>query len=200
MSCYQFEIQHTSQKFTNVLCLWRKGGFISNRHDNIRDLLTICLNKVCTDVQVEPHLIPVSNENFKYKSANVSEEARLDIKAKGFWRHGETAFFDVRVTPSKNLKTEQIFRRHEDAKKREYLERVLEVEHGSFTPLIFGTNGGFGEECKRFLSTLANKLSEKNNDTYGTVISNMAKNSTVNGDHLRFITLLKRIAYSIQKL
>ena len=30
----------------------------------------------------------------------------------------------------------------------------------------------FGEEeCKRFLSTLANKLSEKNNDTYGTVIT-----------------------------
>ena len=154
----------------------KKGGFVSNRHDNIRDLLTICLNKVCTDVQVEPHLIPVSNDNFKYKTANVSKEARLDIKAKAFWRHGETAFFDVRVTHVnsifyKNLKTEQIIYRHEDAKKREYLERVLEVDHGSFTTLIFGTNGGFGEECKRFLSTLTNKLSEKNNDTNGTVIT-----------------------------
>ena len=46
----------------------------------------------------------------------------------------------------------------EEAKKLEYLERVLEVEHGSFTPLIFGTNGGFGEECKQFLSTFATKL------------------------------------------
>ena len=127
----------------------KKGGFGSSRHDNIRDLLTICLNKVFT----EPRLIPVSNENFKYKTANVSEEVRLDIKAKRFWRHRETAFFDVRVMQvnsmsSKNLKTEQIFRRHEDAKKRQYLERVLEVEHGNFTSLIFGTNGGFGEEYK----------------------------------------------------
>ena len=81
---------------------------------------------------VEPHLIPLTNEKFALKSANTSEEARLDIKAKGFWRKGETAFFDVRVThvnskSSKNLKTAQTFRRHEDAKKREYLERVLEV-------------------------------------------------------------------------
>ena len=154
----------------------KKGGFVCNRHDNIRDLLTVCLNKVCTDVQAEPHLIPLSNEKFTLKSANKSDEARLDIKAKGFWRKGETAFFDVRVThvnskSSKNQTTKQIFRRHEQEKKREYLERVLEVEHGSFTPLIFGTNGGFGDECKRFLTLLAYKLSEKNGDTYGTVIT-----------------------------
>ena len=30
------------------------------------------------------------------------------------------------------------------AKKREYNERILEVENGSFTPLVFGTNGGMG--------------------------------------------------------
>ena len=73
----------------------KKGGFVSNRQDNIRDLWTVCLNKICKDVQVEPYLIPVSNENFKYKTVNVSEEARLDIKAKCFWRQGETAYFGV---------------------------------------------------------------------------------------------------------
>ena len=36
---------------------------------------------------------------------------------------------------------------HENAKKREYNEQVLEVEHGSFTPLVFGMNGGMGDEC-----------------------------------------------------
>ena len=154
----------------------KKGGFVSSRHDNMRDFLTICLNKVCRDVMVEPHLIPLTNEKFALKSDNTSEEARLDIKAKAFWRKGETAFFDVRVThvnskSSKNLKTAQTFRRHEDAKKREYLERVLEVEHGSFTPLIFGTNGGFGQECSKFLKELARKLSGKTDHDYGNVIT-----------------------------
>ena len=54
----------------------KKGGFVSKKHDNIRDLLTIMLNKVCVDVQAEPHLIPVTNEQFRLRSANTSDEAR----------------------------------------------------------------------------------------------------------------------------
>nr|XP_047135433.1 uncharacterized protein LOC100199667 [Hydra vulgaris] len=75
----------------------KKGGFVCKKHDNIIDLLTVCLNKFCTNVQAEPHLIPLTNEKFNFKTANTNDEARLDIKAKGFWRKGETAFFDVRV-------------------------------------------------------------------------------------------------------
>ena len=40
------------------------------------------------------------------------------------------------------------------------MQRVLEVEHATFTPLVLGTNGrndGMGEECSRFVSELANK-------------------------------------------
>ena len=58
-----------------------------------------------------------------------------------------------------------------EAKKREYLERVLEIEHGSFTPLVFGTNGGMGKECTKFIKTLANQLSVKENETYAAVIT-----------------------------
>ena len=42
---------------------------------------------------------------------------------------------------------------------------------GTFTPLVFGTNGGMGLDCQNFLRTLANKLSSKNNEPYGSVIS-----------------------------
>ena len=165
------------EKFDEVHAMsCKKGGFVSNRHDNIRDFLTTCLNKVCKDVQVEPHLIPVTTERFEFLSAKTGDDARLDMKARGFWRKGETAFFDVRVThvnssSSKNLDTSVQFRRHEDAKKREYLQRVLEVENGTFTPLIFGTNGGVGEECHRFLSQLAAKLADVSGDRYGTVVT-----------------------------
>ena len=44
---------------------------------------------------------------------------------------------------------------NEKEKKRQYNERVLEVEHGSFTPLVFSSNGGMGRECSTFYKRLS---------------------------------------------
>ena len=38
-------------------------------------------------------------------------------------------------------------------KKRQYNQRVIQVEHGSFTPLVFSAYGGTGQETHHFLST-----------------------------------------------
>ena len=109
-------------------------------------------------------------------SANTNNESRLDIKAKGFWQRGQTAFFDVRVThvnteSEKKRSTSNVFINHKQAKKREYMQRVMDIEHGSFTPLVFGTNGGMGKECEHFLSILANKIPEKDDEKYSQIIS-----------------------------
>ena len=45
------------------------------------------------------------------------------------------------------------------------------VEMGSFTPLVFGTNGGMGADCNSFLKRLAEKLSEKNEEPYHITIT-----------------------------
>ena len=37
-----------------------------------------------------------------------------------------------------------MYRRHENEKRRAYQQRILEVEHGSFTPLVFSATGGMG--------------------------------------------------------
>ena len=42
---------------------------------------------------------------------------------------------------------------------------------GSFTPLVFGTNGGMGADCNCFLKRLAEKLSEKNDEPYYITIT-----------------------------
>ena len=47
----------------------------------------------------------------------------------------------------------------------------MDVEMGTFTPLVFGKNGGMGLDCQNFLRTLANKLSTKNDEPYASVIS-----------------------------
>ena len=154
----------------------KKGGFITLRHDAIRDVFMTQLDKVCHNVQAEPHLIPLDGETFDLRSANTSEEARLDIKATGFWRRGQTAFFDVRVmhvnsASNRNQSTESVFLKNENEKKRVYLQRVIEVEQGTFTPLVLGTNGGMGQECAVFIKHLAAKLAEKENDSYSSVIT-----------------------------
>ena len=154
----------------------KKGGFVAQRHDQLRDMFTNLLGRVCKDVEAEPRLLPVTQETFNFKSANRGDESRLDIKAGGFWQRSQTAFFDIRVTHVNSSSqagkaTSTIFRAHEMEKKREYLQRVLDIEHGAFTPLVFGTNGGMGQECKIFIKHLATTLAEKTDEKYSDIIT-----------------------------
>ena len=48
--------------------------------------------------------------------------------------------------------------------------RVTEEERGSFTPLVFMTNGMAAPECRRFLAALAGLLTQKNSDVPYAVI------------------------------
>ena len=127
-----------------LICM--RGGYIIQRHNEIRDLEAEILQAVCTDVEVEPVLQEVTGEVLP-RGANKAPDARLDIRARGFWAREQSAFFDVRVChPNadsyKNLTLEQIYKLHENDKKRLYSSRVLEVERGTFTPLVFTTTGG----------------------------------------------------------
>ena len=93
--------------------------------DTIRDLLTSHMSKVCRNVETEPLLQPLDNEIFNLQSTVTSREARLDMKAGGFWTPGVTAFFDVRVThvnsrSNQGKHTATIFKEQENEKKRKY--------------------------------------------------------------------------------
>ena len=61
------------------------GGFPTIRHNELRDVTTNMLSQVCSNVQIESHLQPLSGETLCYCASNVDDKARLDISAKGFW-------------------------------------------------------------------------------------------------------------------
>jgi len=42
---------------------------------------------------------------------------------------------------------------------------------GTFTPLVFSTTGGMGEECARYHARLAELLAIKKGETYSTTVS-----------------------------
>ena len=71
----------------------------------------------------------------------------------------------------RELSPKQIFQLHENEKKRQYNRQVLEVEQGTFTPLVFTSTGGMADECKIFHGRLAELLALKKEDDYATAIS-----------------------------
>ena len=99
------------------------------------------LRMVCNDVEIEPLLQEVTKEILNH-GANEAPDARLNIHARGFWERQRSAFFDVRVChpnadSCRDLTPKQIYKKHENEKKRQYAERVMEIEQGTFTPLVF---------------------------------------------------------------
>ena len=111
----------------------QRGGFTIQRHNELRDLEAEMVRMVCNDVEVEPVLQEVTGETLNH-GANKARDARLDIHARGFWERQRSAFFNVRVChPNvdsyRDLTPTQIYKKHENEKKRQYAERVLEIEH-----------------------------------------------------------------------
>ena len=75
----------------------QRGGFPAIRYNEVRDLLGLLLTEVCSNVAVEPPLLPLTSEEFAFHSVNTSQAARADLRASGFWARAEDAYFDVRV-------------------------------------------------------------------------------------------------------
>ena len=155
--------------------IYQRGGLVIQRHNEIRDLQAELLDMVCYDVQVEPALQPITGEELA-RGTNQAPDARLDVHCRGFWKRQRAAFFDIRVChPNadsyRDLSPKQIYRIHENEKKRKYNSRVTEIEQGTFTPLVFTTTGGMADECLRYHSRLAELLSAKKQESYATTIS-----------------------------
>ena len=65
----------------------------------------------------------------------------------------------------------QVYRQHEKEKKRTYNERVIQVEKGSFTPIVMSTFGGMGVEAERFHKRIAQLIAQKRKEDYSSVVN-----------------------------
>ena len=145
------------------------GGLVIQRHNEIRDLQAELLDMVCYNVQVEPALQPITGEELA-RGTNQTPDARSLGATEG-------CIFRYKGVSSqcgpvyRDLSPKQIYRIHENEKKRKYNSRVTEIEQGTFTPLVFTTTGGMADECLRYHSRLAKLLSAKKQESYTTTIS-----------------------------
>jgi hypothetical protein len=164
----EFSINHSQ------MC--KKGGFIHQRHDEFEKVWAVNCKKVFKDVQCEPILQDLDEEELEYKSANRANDARSDVRVRGFWGNKKNAFFDFRVFypfasshVSKSLAS--VYKSCSQAKRREYAERVEQVEDGSFTPMVMSSSGGMGPEMTIAMKFLAAQIALKENSDYSTTVS-----------------------------
>ena len=145
------------------------------RHNALRDLNAELQSEICKDVIIEPSLLPVNNEEISGTSAN---RAAPDISSRGLWSTFQRTFFDVRVmhpnAPSyMDSSLPSLYQRHETEKIKKYNSRVLTVEKGTFTPLVYTTFGGCGPQAQRYHRRLAELISQKRNEDYKDVINHI---------------------------
>ena len=127
-------------------------------------------------MQLEPPLQPLTGEELCERSAITIDEARCDVSARGFWSAGQVVFLDIRVfNPNANRYVNQSLKKtyeiSENEKKRAYNERVQEIEHGSFTPIVMSATGGMARECSKFYSRLSEMIAEKRDQPYSVITS-----------------------------
>ena len=61
----------------------------------------------------------------------------------------------------RHLTSEKIFTKHEREKKRHYSNRIMNVERGTFTQLVFSLNEEMTKECLKFHKFVAEKIANK---------------------------------------
>jgi hypothetical protein len=151
------------------------GGFIHMRHDEPAKLFAKTCSIVFKDVEREPALEELEGEHMRLKSANVQDDARSDVRAMGFWGNKQNAFFDFKVVypyakSYLSQKPKAILQSAANGKKREYEQRVNDVEGGSFTPMIMLSNGAVGSQMVIAIKHLAARVAEKTKQKYAQVV------------------------------
>ena len=130
---------------------------------------------VSTEKESVSSLVRLSLGCQPHRTSNDEDGARLDVCAQGFWGNRQSAFFYVRVfnplAPS-NCRSSltATYRQHEATKRRAYEQRVREIEHGSFTPLVFSATGGMAPAATTAYKRLASLLADKRKQGYSKTI------------------------------
>ena len=137
----------------------KTGGFVTIRHNRVKYFEAQLPTEICNDAEIEPPLQPLEGEIINGLSG---VNAKPDVRARGFWREGQNAFFNVRITNTisesqRHLISEKIFTNMKE-KKRDSITTALSMLS---TPLEFSMNAGMTEECLKCHKFVAEKIANK---------------------------------------
>ena len=99
-----------------------------------------------------------------------STSLQADSLGVGLNEHFLTYGFLAPSPRSNQVTLNAIYRRQEQEKRRKYGQRVRELEHASFVPLVFTCTGGAGPAATTFLKRLADRISSTHQLSYNEAI------------------------------
>jgi hypothetical protein len=146
----QFSMQHA------LAC--KKGGLVTRRHNEIRDVVGDLAALAWKDVHREPVVREASDdENLPALVA--------DLAVRGAWQPQRMALLDIRVTDTDatsyaSQPVRSVLAKAESEKKRKY-GAVCEQRHASFTPFVISVDGALGREANAFVHRLVDHLVRK---------------------------------------
>jgi hypothetical protein len=141
----------------------KKGGMVTWRHNEVRDVFTDFAHQAWNNSQKEP----IIEETREGRIA-----LRADLLVYGVWARQLAALFDIRVTHTDsasylNQTPMQVMRTQAMEKVQKYGPAVARRGNSHFTPLVMGTAGEMDEDVHKFINALATKLAGKWGKRYG---------------------------------
>lgn len=150
------------------------GGFPTIRHNEVCNLTASLLSTVCHNVATEPcllewwvHEVMLYHHCWRGMSRHPSKRILVYCTRCIFWCEG----FHPNASSNNTESLSSVYKRHEDIKKRVCGQRVHEVEHRVFTPLVLSTSGGMGREATTFYKRLADMLATHQRRLYSIAMS-----------------------------
>ena len=162
------------------------GGFTIVRHNEVRDLTAKLMSEVCHDVCIEPTCSqsPVKNSPVLRLLPRTVPGLMLLLTIFGGVVLNVPSFFNPHA-PSNRQPLSSCYRKYEYIKKRAYEQRVWEVEHSTFTPLVMSLTGGLGNAATICYKRLASLLSSKRERGLDQMQPVILSSSLVNPVHKR---------------
>lgn len=145
----------------------KKGGLVTQRHNEVRDAVGDLSSLVWKDIKREP-IVREAND------ASDIPALVADLGMRGVWQPQSEALFDIRVVDTDaqsylHRSPKSVMESAETSKKNKY-NTACEARRATFTPFVASVDGILAKEAEIFIKRLADRLAIKWNKNYPDVI------------------------------
>ena len=146
----------------------RKGGLVTQRHNEVRDAFGDLAALAWNQVKKEPVV----------REAEITSNSPAlvaDLSVRGVWVPQVEALFDIRVTDtdasSYGAHTPSVILRNAEREKKNKYSRACQERRAIFTPLCLSVDGLMGSEASFFVKRIADRLAVRWHTNYSTITS-----------------------------